>query len=141
MQKKRLSVQFIRFLIVGGTATALHYVILVALVQTSIAQPIAASTIGFAVSAVLNYVLNRHFTFQSSNPHAQAFPRFMIVALTGLALNAGLLWGFIKVGVPHYLLSQLFATVGTLLWNFFINKIWTFSTNTRINQINKDATP
>jgi putative flippase GtrA len=119
--------QFIRFAIVGGVVTAIQYAILIALVQGAIAGAVAASSVGFAVSALANYALNRRFTFRSSQAHAEALPKFAIVALLGLAVNASLIWLFhIPVGL-HYLLAQVLATGGTLLWNFTLNRIWTFS--------------
>lgn len=135
----KLSEQFIRFLFVGGSATILHYAILIALVQSGFAGPVVASSIGFAISALFNYALNRQFTFRSANPHSRAFPRFVTVALTGLAINATLLWIFVKTGLLHYLVAQMLATVGTLLWNFFINKFWTFSPISETDQTNRDA--
>ncbi|MBK7457472.1 MAG: GtrA family protein [Betaproteobacteria bacterium] len=62
---KRIATQFLRFLGVGGLATALHYAIMAALVVRGWMGPVAASTLGFSVSAVLNYRLNHRFTFRS----------------------------------------------------------------------------
>jgi putative flippase GtrA len=119
--------QFIRFAIVGAIATAIQYAILIALVHGALAGPVVASSFGFAVGALANYALNRSFTFRSSQAHAEALPKFAIVALLGLAVNASLIWLFhIPVGL-HYLLAQVLATGGTLLLNFTLNRIWTFS--------------
>ena len=119
--------QFIRFAIVGGIATAIHYAILIVLVQSALADTVAASSVGFAASTLINYALNRSFTFRSSQAHAEALPKFAMVALLGLALNASLIWLFnISIGL-HYLLAQVLATVGTLSVNFALNRIWTFS--------------
>src|SRR5438128_7750584 len=86
--------QFIRFAIVGGVATAIQYAILIALVQGALAGAVAASSVGFAVSGIVNYALNRSITFRSSQAHAEALPKFAIVAVLGLAVNASLLWLF-----------------------------------------------
>lgn len=119
--------QFLRFAIIGGLATAIQYSILIALVESAVAGTVIASSIGFAVSAVANYMLNRRFTFRSTKAHVEAFPKFTIVALLGLTLNAFLIWLCNIVVGFHYLLAQVLATVGTLLWNFTMNRIWTFS--------------
>ena len=119
--------QFMRFAMVGGIATAMQYVILVVLVHAGLAGAVAASSIGFAASSLANYALNRSFTFRSSKAHSDALPRFFVVAMLGLALNAGLMWLFnVLIGI-HYLIAQVLATGGTLLWNFALNRIWTFS--------------
>jgi putative flippase GtrA len=131
--------QFIRFAIVGGVATGIQYAILIALVQGALAGPVAASSVGFAVSAIINYALNRSITFRSSQAHAEALPKFAIVAVLGLAVNASLIWLFhIPVGL-HYLLAQVLATGGTLLWNFTLNRIWTFSPRTSQHYCHKET--
>ncbi len=118
--------QLFRFLIVGGIATAVHYALLMALVYAGVA-PVPASSAGFVLGAIVNYMLNRHFTFASARRHREAVPRFAATALAGLAINGTLMWLFTAAGVPHYLIAQVGATIGTLVWNFIVNRLWTFS--------------
>lgn len=118
--------QFGRFLFVGGFATAVHYVILIFLVNGWGADAVAGSTAGFIVSATFNYLLNRRFTFNSEREHSTAFPRFIAVALGGLAINATVVWLLGSVAGFHYLFAQVVATLMALSWNFVCNRIWTF---------------
>jgi putative flippase GtrA len=117
--------QFARFLIVGGIATALQYAILFALTAAGI-QPLVASSIGFVASAVANYTLNRRFTFRSDVKYVTGLERFSIIAGVGLALNAMVMAAGISLGI-HYVPSQVVATAVVLLWNFQVNRLWTFS--------------
>jgi putative flippase GtrA len=122
--------QVVTFLMVGSVATVLQYAILVLLVETAGWKAATASAAGFAVSAVLNYLLNRRLTFASDTAHSVGAPRFAAVAGMGLAIN----WGAMKLltealGI-HYLLAQVLATSGTLVWNFVGNKCWTFRDDT-----------
>jgi putative flippase GtrA len=119
--------QFIRFTIIGGFATLIQYAVLIALVQGGGINAVTASSVGFVLSAVVNYALNRRITFRSDQPHAKASPRFATVAVGGLAVNAGLIWLFHVAAGLHYLLAQVLATIGTLLWNFALNRAWTFA--------------
>ena len=121
-----IQAQFMRFVLVGGLATALHYAIMILLVQTNRLNVVAASSTGFAIGALVNYALNRTFTFASNRSHVQALPRFMVAAASGLAINAALLWLFHVPGSLHYLIAQVLATVGALLWNFTLNRLWIF---------------
>lgn len=119
--------EFGRFLLTGGASTALHYLILIVLVQSGACGTVLATSIGFGVSAVFNYLVNARFTFRSDASHARAFPRFAVVAGTGLTLNAILMWLLnVVAGVP-YVVAQVGATVITLVWNFLLNKHWTFA--------------
>lgn len=122
-----LSRQFSVFLLIGGVCTGLHYAVLILFVGLEWLDPIGASALGFCVSAVLNYVLNRRLTFSSSRAHRSAAPRFVGVAASGLMINTALLVLFNGVLEWHYLLAQVMATGATLVWNFILHKIWTFA--------------
>lgn len=117
--------RFIRFTAVGGFATAIQYVLLIALVRGAGMAPTPASSIGFVLSAVVNYLLNYRFTFQSSRPHGPAATKFALLAGTGLLINAAIMHVLTGMGV-HYLLAQLCATGVVLFWNFIGNSLWTF---------------
>lgn len=118
--------QFSKFLLVGGFATALQYVILALLVQTAGVDPVVASSIGYLFSALANYDLNYRLTFQSRVPYFGGMLRFALVAATGLVINGLIMAAGTKVLGLHYLLSQVVATIVVLLWNFFANRRWTF---------------
>jgi putative flippase GtrA len=122
---------FRAFLLVGGASTLLHYAILFVLVEAMHADPVVASTVGFALSGLVNYRLNHRLSFRSQRSHASALPRFATVALIGLQLN----WGLVYVGVYwiglHYVVAQIVATTLVLVWNFAANGLWSFATPSR----------
>lgn len=118
--------QFVRFLMVGGLATLIQYAILFLLVHFLATNVVVASSIGFGISAVFNYLLNYRFTFSADVGHHKAVPKFALVAGMGLYVNGILIWFAHDYLSLHYLVSQVFATGGTILWNFVMNKIWTF---------------
>jgi len=85
-----------------------------------------ASTLGFAASLWLNYALNRRYTFASDRPHAHALPRFLVIASGGLLLTAvGMQIAVEHVGL-NYLVSQLIVTGVVTIWNFVLNRCWSF---------------
>jgi putative flippase GtrA len=118
--------QFLRFATVGGIATAIHYLILVALVQAVNMNAVWASSIGFIISAVCNYLLNYRFTFRSNVEHRRAVVKFVVVAGVGLLLNSLTMQIATEYMRLHYLLAQVLATGLVLLWNFTGNRLWTF---------------
>lgn len=114
-----------RFLTVGATATLIQYAILVVLVELCSVKPAPASTFGFAVSAVANYLLNKRFTFGSARRHREAAMRFLAVVLLGLLLNYAAMLLLIAVGA-NYFLAQLIATGAVLVLNFALGSLWVF---------------
>lgn len=91
---------------------------------------VPASVIGFTVGAFINYLLNYHFTFKSQKSHKEAMSKFFIVAVFGAVINTILMYIGVDILHLYYLLAQVLATGTVLLWNFVVNKFWTFGQET-----------
>ena len=120
--------QFILFSGIGIIGTAGHYLTLVLLVEMARLDPAVATTVGFIVGACINYILNYHITFRSNKRHAEALSKFLLIALVGAILNYSIMYIGINFSSVHYLIIQVIATGCVLLWNFALNKLWTFNT-------------
>lgn len=103
-----------------------HYALLVLLVEAIAANEVAASTAGATLGALVNYALNRRYTFDSEKRHREALTKFLIVAALGLTLNAFFMFVLVELLSVHYLLAQVVSTTLILVWNFIGNKFWTF---------------
>ena len=121
-----LASQFSKFLLVGGFSTLLQYLILAFLVHTTGTDPVVASSIGYVLSALINYDLNYRLTFRSRVPYVGGMARFALVHAMGFLLNGMIMATGTKVLGLHYLVAQVAATVVVLFWNFFANRRWTF---------------
>lgn len=121
-----LAGEALRFLAVGAVATALQFVVLVALVRWASWDAVPASTLGFLISMWLNYLLNRRYTFASDRPHAQALPRFGVTAMCGLGLTAVGMYVLATLMGLDYLVAQVIVTVAVMAWNFALNRWWSF---------------
>lgn len=117
---------FLAFAGVGAVATGIQYVILALLVEFLRAPPAASSAVGFGLSSFVNYVLNYRLTFRSNAAHAVALPKFLAVALVGLALNTGLMALLAERLGVYYLLAQVITTGLVLAWNFAASLLWSF---------------
>ncbi|MFA9438870.1 GtrA family protein [Uliginosibacterium sp. sgz301328] len=114
-----------RFLLVGGAATGLQYLLLAMFVWLGVFDGVTASAVGFAIAAVANYLLNARFTFATSNRHSHGLPRFAATAAAGCLINTLVLDTLVGFGVAFFL-AQLIATGVVFVWNYMINAIWTF---------------
>jgi putative flippase GtrA len=122
----RWSVQFLRYALVGAAGTLAQYVILVVLVEAGWAGVVAASTLGAIAGALVNYALNRRYTFASDSPHVRSLPRFMLVAAAGIVVNAAVLALLERYTALPYLVSQVIATAFVLVAGFVANRTWSF---------------
>jgi putative flippase GtrA len=118
--------QFLRFALAGAVGTAAHFAMLLWLRRGFEISAALASTGGFVAGAVVNYVLNYRFTFNSRARHQEAFAKFMSVALAGLGLNAGIMHVLADRLGMRDLLAQAVSTGLVLFWNFAGNRFFTF---------------
>lgn len=117
---------FLRFVLVGGSATALHYLVMFLLIHLAGVDAGIASASGYTLSTFWNYWANACFTFGGGHDHARSLPRFLATAIAGLGINQLMLLGLIALGIP-VAVAQLAATATVLLWNYFINASWAFA--------------
>ena len=106
-----------RFALVGVVATGIHYSILLALVHGADTGPAIATTIGYAVSIVFSYVLNRRFTFHVAAPIAASFIKFTLLYGIGAGLNAWIVHALTDMDAA-LIAAQLIASAAVLVWNY-----------------------
>ncbi len=115
-----------QYALIGLTATAAHYALLMLLVEWAGAPPGPAALMGALLGAGVAYLGNRRYTFSNTAmPHGRAAPRFAAIAGLGAVANAGVVAGGVALGL-HYLLAQVLATAVVLLATYHLNRVWTF---------------
>ena len=120
--------EVVAFAGVGLVAAAIHYGLLVGLVEGYRVDPVPATLAGYLGGGVVSYGLNRRLTYGSDRPHAEAGWRFALVAAFGFGLTWALMALLVRrLGAP-YLPAQLVTTGIVLIWSFAANKLWTFRT-------------
>jgi putative flippase GtrA len=119
---------FFWYAVAGGFATAVHYAVLIFLVEVFGLATAPSAFLGALCGAAVAYGVNRSITFHGSAArHVQALPRFLAIALAGAMLNAALVWLGASVLGWHYLLAQALATVLVMGLTFRLNRLWTFA--------------
>lgn len=114
------------FGIVGAIGTLVHYSALVLLVETGLLDPVAATTVGFALGAIMNYLLNYRYTFNSTKAHRDSGPKFASIAIATGLLNTFIVHAGVDSLGFNYLLVQVVATATVFILNFVLNSLWTF---------------
>lgn len=112
---------FVRFLVNGGLATALHYAVFLYLIQNG-TSGLMASSIGAVIGLIGNYFLQYHLTFAAFVSHRKAFPSFMLVGLFSCGANALLFYLFQFLIHGHDWLIQLIVTGVLTVFNFVLYK-------------------
>lgn len=118
--------QFSTFFGVGVLAAAVHYGLLIGLVELAAVAPVPATLAGYLAGGVVSYLLNRRHTYASDRPHAETGWRFALVAAVGFGLTWVTMYSLVeRLGLP-YLPAQLLTTGIVLVWSFFAHKLFSF---------------
>lgn len=123
----RLTRQFAAFFGVGLAAAAVHYGLLILLVEGGGSHPVPATLAGYVAGGMVSYGLNRRHTYRSSRPHREAGWRFAVVAVVGFLLTWLSMHVLVEgLGGP-YLPAQVVTTGVVMIWSFAAHKAWTFA--------------
>ena len=118
--------KFLKFGITGFFGMVIDFSITILLKEKLKVHRYISSSAGFTVAASSNYLVNRLWTFSSTNPKIfTEYGKFMIISIIGLAINNLFLYLFEKR--VRFYFAKLFAIGVTLVWNFLANYYITFT--------------
>jgi len=121
--------QLSKFVIIGGLSAAINFLILYSFTEWLKVWYLISCILGFVISAILNFLVNKFWTFNNLIKGKQAFNqllRFSIVSVLGLIINILIIYSFTEFVGFDYRISWVFACLIVLFWNFSFNKFWTF---------------
>lgn len=112
--------EFVRFCLVGGLATAIHYGVyaLLQMISSGSVWLNVAYTAGYTVSLVCNFFMTTYFTFRSKASTGKV-AGFGFSHLVNYSLHIVLLNIFLSIGV-HRLLAPVFVLMIAVPTNFTI---------------------
>lgn len=127
LKNSEFLLRFIKFCAVGFSGLIVDFGITFICKEWLRLNKYVANSAGFVCAATSNYILNRVWTFSSTDPDvARQYLHFFGFALVGLAINNSIIWllnGRLKW---NFYLVKLFATGVVTLWNFGMNYLFTF---------------
>ncbi|MBI5870540.1 MAG: GtrA family protein [Actinobacteria bacterium] len=119
--------QFWKYCLVGASGFIVNFLVFSILVSRFEVHYLLAGTVSFAVAVTNNFLLNRYWTFGSSERDIRSqATRFLIISATSLALNMMLLRLFVEDGNLDQYVAQAIAIGMVTVLNFTGNKLWSF---------------
>jgi putative flippase GtrA len=85
-----------------------------------------ATLAGFVVSMVVNYLLNRNWTFQTGTNHRQTMSRYAVVVAFNVASTLLIVLGLTHAGL-FYIWPKLIAVSINAVVNFTAARYWVFT--------------
>lgn len=119
--------QPVRFGLVGVTATAIHVIMLLLLVEKLALAPVLASVPSFLSALIVSYLANQRWTFLAHGNHGRHFPRYAAVSVAGLFLNIAIMYGTVSLMHMPYLIGLSIVVVVVPLISFLLQRYWAFS--------------
>jgi len=121
-------IKLIKFSVVGATGVCVDFIITYIFKEIFKVQKYVSSSIGFVISAIVNFTLNRIWTFQNHDPNwAFQFFKFFAVALVGLAISLIITYLLNEKIKLNFYLAKALSIGGAMIWNFLVNNYYTFS--------------
>lgn len=120
-----ISVQLVRFAVVGVLNTALHLAVVAILTQLFGASQLIANSVAYLAASSFSFVVNSIWSFQT-RPQAHRYIRFQVVGLLGLAVCA--FFGYLGDTFGwHYVIAVLLSGCVLPLITFLAHRFYTYS--------------
>jgi len=119
--------QMVKFGFVGLSATAIHTVMLLFLVEKLGVGPVLASIPAFLTALVISFLVNHHWTFAVKGAYGRYFSRYAAVSGTGLILNIAIMYGTVSLMHQSYVVGLGVVIIFVPLISFLLQRYWTFS--------------
>jgi putative flippase GtrA len=137
-------VRFYKFMTVGVIGAIVDFGVMNLLSHIFFTSLTLAGTISFICAVINNFFWNRHWTYPESRsrPIARQLLMFFLVNLAGVGIRIPILhflgpvledllstWGLFHASViiVSNNLALAIAVGVVMLWNFFINRYWTYN--------------
>jgi putative flippase GtrA len=137
--------RFLKFAVVGVIGAVIDFGVMNLLTQTAGMPLVLAGTISFICAIISNFIWNRYWTYPDSRsrPLARQLTMFFAVNIAGVAIRIPILH-FVEppllrlvegMNLAGPFSAELLAKNLTLalavgivmLWNFFVNRYWTYN--------------
>ncbi|MCR9104643.1 MAG: GtrA family protein [Gammaproteobacteria bacterium] len=115
-----------KFAVVGVINTLVYFVVTGSLVELALLAPVPASVVGFVFAVLVSFALNTAWTFRQTDQLHLRFARFLIVSVTGMALNTVIMYLVVTQLQLHYLWGMLAVLFVVPPCNFVLNLRWSY---------------
>ena len=115
------SFQILRFVFVGGVSTLSHWTVMALLIFAAVMPEIATAT-GAIVGAIVNYILQKSFTFQSTQSHKSTLPRYVFACALLWLANLVVFTTLSRLLGMQIVMAQLLATAMVAVLSYWLFK-------------------
>lgn len=124
--KNKLIKQIIRFIIVGGIATIIDYIVFFLLHDYLRVNTLISNIISFTVSVIYNYIASINWVFEvnANLDKKKQFIVYIILSIIGLVINTGIVYLCVDILNMFSLIGKVIATTIVMTYNFITRKMF-----------------
>jgi putative flippase GtrA len=119
--------KFVRYVLFGGTAAGLDFVVFAGLVYWLGTPSAVATAVGVLLGISTSFLLNRRYTFAVLDRTRTRYIRFFAVGAMGLALSVVVVGLLSDVGPVEPFLAKALSLPPVLAFQFTLNSRWSFA--------------
>ena len=104
--------KIVRYITAGVTGALIHFLVLITLKEIFFCSILLSTTTAFIIAGISSFLLQKYWTFKNKGTSEISLQMalYIVVALTNVGVNAGLMWFFsIKLGF-YYLVAQVITS-------------------------------
>ena len=123
---KELLNQIFKFIIVGGIATIIDWLIFFILNTILNINPLIANIFSFSISLIYDYIASVKWVFKVSKKKnkKRIFMEFIILSVVGLLISEFLIWLLVDKLSINSMISKILSTAIVMVFNFITRKIF-----------------
>ena len=118
----KLLVQIFKFVIVGGIATIIDWIIYFICYHFIGIEPLIANIISFTISVIYNFWASIKYVFDAKGDNKRNFIIFIVFAVIGLGLNEIVIFLLHNKLSWNAMLVKIIATAIVMVFNFLTRK-------------------
>lgn len=117
--------QIIKFAVVGGLATLIHYLVAVLCIELLLLPALLANAVAYITAVGCSYFGHTFFTFQAQHSTQSAI-KFIIVSLSAFALSQAILQTLTIYSTLGHRFILLIVVFSIPAFSFVLNKYWVY---------------
>lgn len=120
---QKLLMQIFKFIIVGGIATIIDWIIYYLLYNYLGFDPLVANILSYLLATIYNYFGSVRYVFKVNDKSIKkTFTIFLILSLVGLLLSELLIYLMINILLMNKMLSKIISTLLVMIFSFITRK-------------------
>lgn len=119
--------QVLRYILIGGTAASVQFVMLIIFVEYFSCKPLVANIIGYGFGFMVSFTGHCYWTFKgNTQPRVTLIASYLLLTVLNFTLNQSGFYLLFHVGGLSYPFALVVDLAIVTIITFLINKHWVF---------------